>query len=147
MRSVRTTTLAAALLLAVCGASAQTPEEIIAEAREKRVTLDYACSISELSPVRIRGELVLQGDCYYVEGNGMEVYCDGLTRWTVDIRSKEVYVEDAGGIGEVLSYRDSVSGLKLSHIRYSELSDDLSAFTFDTSALDSSWIVTDLRGL
>ena len=77
----------------------------------------------------------------------MEVYCDGLTRWTVDIKSKEVYVEDAGGIEEVLSYRDSVSGLKLSHIRYSELSDDLSAFTFDTSALDSSWIVTDLRGL
>ena len=136
----------AAMLICCSAAFAQTPEEILEKAADSRVSLNYACTVSELSPVRIRGKLLLQGDCYYVEGNGMKVYCNGGTRWTVDTKSKEVYVEDAGGIAEVLLYRDSVTNLKLSDIRYSE-PEDTAAFEFDTSALDSGWIVTDLRGL
>lgn len=121
-------------------------DEILTRAETQRVTMNYACSISELSPVRIRGRLVVQGDCYYAEGYGMRIYCNGGTRWTVDPDNREVYVEDAGGIAEVLLYRDSVTNLKLSDIEYSEPSDP-AVFRFDVSALDSTWVITDLRGL
>ncbi|HIT47343.1 MAG TPA: hypothetical protein IAC35_05760, partial [Candidatus Cryptobacteroides merdipullorum] len=58
--------------------------------------------------------------------------------------NKEVYIENAGGIAEVLLYRDSVSNLQISDVRYSAPSKS-SVFDFDTSTLDSSWVITDLR--
>ena len=75
----------------------------------------------------------------------MEIYCDGATRWTVDPQSREVYIETSGGLEELLPYRDSLTELKLSEVKYQPLSEDLSVFVFDVSALDSSWVVTDLR--
>lgn len=135
-------------LLLCVSAVAQTPDidEILEKSRTERVTMNYVCSISELSPVRIRGKLIVQGDCYFAEGYGMRIYCNGSTRWTVDTDNKEVYIENAGGIAEVLLYRDSVTNLKLSDIEYSEPSDP-AVFRFDVSALDSTWVITDLRGL
>lgn len=131
----------------VAAAQDRQVDEILSRARTMRVTLKYSCNISELSPLRVRGRLIVQGDCYYAEGYGMQIYCDGSTRWTVDTGEKEVYIEDAGGIAEILNYRDSVTNLKLSDIEYSPQSADSSSFIFDTAALDSSWVVTDLRGL
>ena len=127
-------------------AAAQTPDidEILEKSRTERVTMNYVCSISELSPVRIRGRLIVQGDCYFAEGYGMRIYCNGSTRWTIDTDNKEVYIENAGGIAEVLLYRDSVSDLRISNVQYSAPSKS-SVFDFDTSTLDSSWVITDLR--
>lgn len=133
-------------LLLCVSAVAQIPDidEILEKSRTERVTMNYVCSISELSPVRIRGKLIVQGDCYFAEGYGMRIYCNGSTRWTVDTDNKEVYIENAGGIAEVLLYRDSVSNLQISDVRYSAPSKS-SVFDFDTSTLDSSWVITDLR--
>ncbi len=39
------------------------------------------------------GTVVMQGESYVVKGNGLEVYCDGQTRWTVDRESLEVVIE------------------------------------------------------
>ena len=75
----------------------------------------------------------------------MEIYCDGKTRWTVDPESKEVYIETAEGIEELALWQDNMKELSLTDVRYLPLSDDLSPFTFDTAALDASWVVTDLR--
>lgn len=139
--------LTAALGLLCCiPAIAQSPEidMILEKSKTQRVTLNYTCSISDLSPVSIKGKLVIQGDCYFAEGYGMRIYCNGNTRWTIDTDSKEVYIENAGGIAEVLLYKDSVSNLKVSDVRFSAPSED-SVFSFDTSTLDSSWVITDLR--
>jgi len=146
MKALLTLGLVLCLLAGSAAAQDTQVEEILERAKTERVTLNYSCNISELSPVRVKGKLIVQGDCYYAEGYGMRIYCNGGTRWTIDTGEKEIYVEDAGGIAEILQYRDSVSNLKLSDIRYSPQSAD-SAFSFDTSALDSSWVVTDLRGL
>ena len=47
-------------LLLCVSAVAQTPDidEILEKSRTERVTMNYVCSISELSPVRIRGKLI-----------------------------------------------------------------------------------------
>ena len=39
------------------------------------------------------GTVEMQGDSYIMNGNGIEVYCDGEVRWTVDRTSREVVLE------------------------------------------------------
>lgn len=147
MRALRMIMATVVGCLCLCTASAQTTEtidRILEKSKTERVTLNYTCSISELSPLTIRGKLIIQGDCYFAEGYGMRIYCNGSTRWTIDTDSKEVYIENAGGVEEVLGYRDSVSNLKISDVKYSPQSSS-SVFDFDISTLDSSWVITDLR--
>ena len=111
----------------------------------QRVNLSYSCTVDGYAPVELSGSLLLQGNCYRAEGNGVEIYCDGSTRWTVDRAEKEVYIESSDGIREVMQYKDSLKTLTLSELKYLPGSEDLSPFSFDTSLLDSSWLVTDLR--
>ena len=144
------------LLLALCpllrSAAQDIPEGQIGEIVRKlssgqRVSLRYRCSTDGLAPVELSGTLLLQGNCYRAEGNGTEIYCDGSTRWTVDREDREVYIENSGGIREVMQYRDSIGSLDISEVRYMTPSDDdTGEFRFDISSLDSSWVVTDLRG-
>ena len=54
------------------------------------------CSYHMLvSQTRIHGDVVVtvQGEAYTMQGNGIQVYCDGSKVWTVDESIKEVYVE------------------------------------------------------
>ena len=139
------------LLLALLpfAAAAQPAQQQISEIAPHlatdRISLHYACTYTQDAPVKLSGTLLVQGECYRAVGNGMEIYCDGQTRWTVDPASKEVYIETAEGLAELLACRDSLSELTLTDVRYSPLSEDLSPFRFDTAALDASWVVTDLR--
>lgn len=120
--------------------------EILDRRFDARISLTYNCSISTNGTlVLLSGSLVLQGDCYHAKGNGLEIYSDGHTRWTVDRESKEVYIESSTGATEVFRYEDSVKELSLTDIRYSPANVDTSEFFFDTDSLGDEWIVTDLR--
>ena len=134
-------------LLLSLTAAAQQPQlsEIAAHLQTDRISLRYDCTYTEDTPVKLSGILLIQGDCYRAVGNGMEIYCDGATRWSVDPVSKEVYIEPAEGLVELMEYRNTLSALKISDLKYLPLSDDLSPFRFDTAALGSDWVVTDLR--
>ena len=133
------------LLLSLTAAAQPQLAEIAAHLQTDRISLRYDCTYTEDTPVKLTGVLLIQGDCYRVVGNGMEIYCDGTTRWSVDPASKEVYIEVANGLEELLEYRDSLSALKISDLKYLPLSDDLSAFRFNTAGLGGDWVVTDLR--
>ena len=134
-----------ALLPLTAAAQQYTLDAVAAHLRTDRNSLNYAFTIAEPAPVQLSGTLLAQGECYRAIGNGMEIYCDGKTRWTVDPESKEVYIETAEGIEELALWQDNMKELSLTDVRYLPLSDDLSPFTFDTAALDASWVVTDLR--
>ena len=144
MLKIKWITLLLALLPFAAAAQPQLAE-IAAHLQNERVSLHYDCTYTEDTPVKLSGDLVIQGDCYLAKGNGVEIYSDGTTRWTVDPASKEVYIEPADGLTELVAYRDSLSELKITELKYLPLLDDLSAFRFDTVALDASWVVTDLR--
>ena len=133
------------LLLSLTPAAQPQLGEIAAHLQTDRIALRYDCTYTEDTPVRLSGILLIQGDCYRAVGNGMEIYCDGTTRWSVDPVSKEVYIEPAEGLSELLEYRNSLSALKISDLKYLPLSDDLTPFRFDTAALGPDWVVTDLR--
>ena len=134
-----------ALLLSVTATAQPQLSDIAAHLQSNRISLHYDCTYTEDTPVKLSGTLLIQEDRYFARGNGMEIYCDGTSRWTVDPASKEVYIEPAEGLAELVAYRDSLSELKITDLKYLPLSEDLSAFSFDTTVLDSSWVVTDLR--
>ena len=137
--------LAGLLLTFAAGAQTRQLSEIAAHLQTDRISLRYACTVTQDTPVKLSGVLLVQGECYRAVGNGLEIYCDGTTRWTVDPASKEVYIETAEGLDELLAWRDSLSELRLTDVEYLPLSDDLAPFRFDTAPLDSTWVVTDLR--
>lgn len=120
-------------------------EEILAKLDSSRVSLRYDCTLQQPAGLRLNGTLILQGNCYRASGNGMEIYCDGKTRWTVDPEEKEVYIETSGGTKEILNGENTLKSLSINDIKYIPLSNDLRDFRFDTSGLGSDWVVTDLR--
>ncbi|MBR5724128.1 MAG: hypothetical protein IKX62_01975 [Bacteroidales bacterium] len=135
------------MVLLPFAAAAQAPQltALASRLQTDRISLHYDCTFTQDTPVRLSGELLVQGECYQARGNGMEIYCDGKTRWTVDPASKEVYVETAEGLDELVAMYESLSDLSITGVKYLPLSEDLSAFRYDTSSLDTSWVVTDLR--
>ena len=106
--------LAGLLLTIAAGAQTRQLSEVAAHLQTDRISLRYACTVTQDTPVKLSGVLLIQGECYRAMGNGLEIYCDGATRWTVDPASKEVYVETAEGLEELLSWRDSLTELTLS---------------------------------
>ena len=168
----------------------------------------YSASSGKVS-MSGQGEVLLHGDAYRLEVDGLEVYCDGKDRWTLDRKAREVVVEPVAPgdadlsanpalllsraadfftladtarctvDGEQLLRMDlspvdcpqfravsiyiaidgsdtvkkvsvtsadgTVTDFVLSDYRYSPAVDDLSRFRADVSALDTSWVITDLR--
>lgn len=45
------------------------------------------------------GSAIVSGEMFSIRGNGLEIVCDGRTRWTMDTDAKEVIVEDVSGDG------------------------------------------------
>lgn len=147
----RTIAIIAAMLLGALQIHAQDPmsraEQILSRLDSCMVSLSYTCTVDSGSvPIEIEGKLTAQQDCYRAEGNGLVIICDGPTRWTVDPQAKEVYIEDAGGIREVLLYSDRLVRLEISDVDYMPLSADTSMFSLDCSSLGDEWVITDLRG-
>lgn len=41
------------------------------------------------------GTVELQGSSYHMKGNGLEIYCDGMSTWLIDEAAGEVMIESA----------------------------------------------------
>lgn len=159
------------LLLAGLTVFAQDPVAMLREKLEKgRVTLDYRYDINGQVPFGGSGTVTIQGYCYHSVGDGLETWCNGSTKWTIDIDAKEVYVEAAEGAEEIenivetyLAHITDVNGdakgltgtfvnpsdgtkvnIKLSNIKYGPVSGGKKDFTFNTTRLDDSWFITTL---
>ena len=131
------------LLLSICSAvMAQDLDAVRKKLDVSRVRVDYSFVMQK---VHCSGTITVQIPCFKASGNGIDVYSDGVTRWTVDPESKEVYIEEAEGPDDYLKYLLDIEDLKLSDLTTTPITDDLSMFVFDVSKLDSSWVVTDLR--
>lgn len=108
-----------------------------------RVSASYSFILN--GKVNCSGVITVQQPCFKAEGNGMEIFCDGSTRWTVDRESKEVYIETAERPDEYLYYLSDITDLEIKNVRTEALSEDIGMFRFDVGKLDSQWVVTDLR--
>lgn len=59
----------------------------------KCASFGYSYSISGQVPVSGSGTVKLQGESFTMKGDGLEIYCDGKDRWTVDTEAEECYIE------------------------------------------------------
>ena len=136
-----------------------------------RVSFSYTLSPKGHKKVKMEGKAVIDGVCYRLHGNELEIVCDGQTKWTIDVAAKEVYIETAestrdfianmpGWIGNVKdlkvsgstisgTYEDASQGqamtFKFSSISSSPLSGSTEGFSYDAASLGGDWVVTDLR--
>jgi len=150
------------------GASAQVKDvaALLKTIHGKRVVCEYSYTAGK---VQGSGTATIQEGKYIVKGNGLEIYCDGVNRWTVDPDAKEVYIEPAGDEAEIFSnlsqYLKGVEGLKFdgSNLSGRIKGQDGSTmdckatnikafpyisgenFSYNTTKLDKSWVITDLR--
>lgn len=71
--------------------------DFAASIKGRKASFDYTFSVRGDLPITGKGKVMLQGDAFTMTGNGLEIYCDGTTRWTVDTAAEECYIEGVAG--------------------------------------------------
>lgn len=103
---MRKTIIIAAALLAIClpsGAKSKTLEAFIGKVSSSLVSFEYSFSMrSAKSKAKMTGEgtVKVQDNAFMMDGNGLEVWCDGSIRWTVDRMAEEALVENVDDSAE-----------------------------------------------
>ena len=81
------------LTLALLPAAAQSDlQAILKRTAINPVSFDYSFTATGKVPVMGGGSVSVQGKMYRTEGGGLEIWCDSLTRWTLDTEAKEAYI-------------------------------------------------------
>ena len=88
------------MLLGVAAAGQNVVTDFAKTLSDACASFGYTYSMSGQVPLSGSGTILLQGDAFVMKGDGLEVYCDGATRWTVDTAAEECYIESVkeGGL-------------------------------------------------
>lgn len=142
------------------------------QSAEECLSVDYEFAY-KVSGVKTIGDgtIDIQGNAYHMQGNGIEMFCDGKSTWVIDEAAGEVVIEsadsqDAGYVANpvimLMNIDDIASSYNLSgNVITLELSDgttlEIKVNSMTPSGIkktedfrppykfDSKWIVTDLR--
>ena len=93
-------TIIIAVAILACGlpsmAKSKTLSNFIDKVSSSLVSLDYSFSMkaaNSKAKMTGSGNVKVQGSSFVMDGNGLEIWCDGATRWTVDRLAEEALVE------------------------------------------------------
>ena len=88
------------ILLCITAAGQNVVTDFAKTLSDACASFGYTYSMSGQVPLSGSGTIRLQGDSFIMKGDGLEVYCDGATRWTVDTAAEECYIESVkeGGL-------------------------------------------------
>lgn len=94
-------------LFACTGMKAQQGDALTAFAasmESSRAEFSYGFTVDD-GRVKMQGDgnVTVQGSSYHMTGNGLEMWCDGLSRWTADAAAKEVVIESFDGTMTVMA--------------------------------------------
>ncbi|MCQ2136223.1 MAG: outer membrane lipoprotein carrier protein LolA [Bacteroidales bacterium] len=85
------------LLTALCLGHVSYAQDAVAQFSQRlasqRAEFTYSFSAGADTKISGGGKAVLQGECFIVVGNGLELRCDGKEVWTIDRKAKEVMAE------------------------------------------------------
>ena len=102
MKRMTRTLAAIVLTFSACllsQARSRTLDEFVSKVSSSLVSFEYSFSC-QVNGTKMTGEgdVLLQDDCFKVVGNGLDIRCDGKTRWTLDTFAEEAVIEpvDAG---------------------------------------------------
>ncbi len=87
-------TVAFLTLSQVSLAKSKALDAFVSKVSTSLVSFDYSFTMSaKKAKMTGDGSVKVQGSCFFVDGNGLEIWCDGKTRWTIDRLSEEALVE------------------------------------------------------
>ncbi|MDE6872320.1 MAG: outer membrane lipoprotein carrier protein LolA [Bacteroidales bacterium] len=99
---------ALSLILSAAGLDAQQHNDALsafaARMLSSRAAFDYSFTIDD-GRVKMNGSgnVIVQGSSYYMAGNGLEIWCDGTSRWTSDVAAREAVIESVDGNQAVIA--------------------------------------------
>ncbi len=152
-----------------CHAQEMTREWLYSTLEKGCVSFDYDYSSDSKVPLTGKGRVTVQGKMYRTEGNGLKIWCDSTTRWTLDPQAHEAYIENVSDSPDILSnpipYLNALSGVRnaggvisgtydadgtrilfnIRNISVAEKTESPDSFRFDRNSLGREWVVTDLR--
>lgn len=67
--------------------------DFAARASEASVSFRYTFHVQNQVNLQGSGSAQVQGEAFHVSGNGLDIWCDGRTRWTVDAAARELIIE------------------------------------------------------
>lgn len=122
---------------------------------------DFSYTTEGDIPMTGKGTAVIQDNCYHATVAGFDIWCDGESRWIIDNESKEVIIEPAEPLLELVQNLDvkqqgsNINGatfnledgtpVKLDIKNYKQTAPVNLLFKYDTSRLGDDYIITDLR--
>ena len=68
-------------------------DDFFAKVGDSQVSFSYTFSVNAQTKIQGSGALTVQDNAFKMSGNGLEVWCDGTSRWTVDASGKEAVIE------------------------------------------------------
>lgn len=75
-------------------AKSKTLDAFVSKVSSSLVSFDYSFTMpTKKAKMTGEGNVKVQGNSFKVDGSGLEIWCDGKTRWTVDRISEEALVE------------------------------------------------------
>jgi len=80
------------------GAAGDVLNGFVRKASSSLVAFAYTYSVNAKVKIQGSGNAMVQGEAFYMKGNGLEIWCNGRTRWTVDRASGEALIESVGAI-------------------------------------------------
>lgn len=75
-------------------AKSKTLDSFVTKVSASLVSFDYSFSMpTKKAKMTGNGSVMVQGNSFVMNGNGLEIWCDGKTRWTIDRLSEEALIE------------------------------------------------------
>ncbi len=146
MRTICRIFAVAALFALSTAASARsrTLSDFIEKVSGSLVSFDYAYSMpSGKTKMTGSGKVRVLGSSFRMEGNGLEIWCDGKTRWTVDRISEEALVESVDDSGDSFSTNPA---LMISSVDDAFTETSFGASKFGGKAVDASVLSPKIKG-
>lgn len=87
-------TVALFALPTVSFAKSKTLDAFVSKVSASLVSFDYSFTMpTRKAKMTGNGNVKVQGNSFHMDGNGLEIWCDGKTRWTIDRVSEEALIE------------------------------------------------------
>lgn len=113
-------TAAATVLCASTATAGDAIDRFAERVAQSRVTFGYSYQVKGEIPLTGKGSIELQGVCFKMDSNGVEIFSNGSTRWTIDREAAECYIENASTQERLTDPTSFIQSVGSAFIRSSE---------------------------
>lgn len=91
-------------VLSIAGAETLSASDVVTSFSDRvsgaNVTFSYKYNVKAKVRIEGSGSAMVQGNAFTMDGDGLQIWCDGKTRWTVDRAADEAVIESVDASSE-----------------------------------------------